>query len=313
MPVTAVLPDAPWLEEVFLTRLPQPDIRAVIRQSPADFRVTETLSNKPVGSGEHVYLDVTKTGANTAWVADRIAEFAGVRPLDVGYAGRKDRHAMTRQWFSVYLPKSEPAWSSLTIEGVDLHQAVRHATKLRRGEIECNRFDITVRHEHLEPRQVQDVEHRLVSIRDSGFPNYFGPQRFGRYLHNLESADKLLRFKRKARGDRGMLLSAARAWLFNLYLSRQVGTADEHETGPLYGKSRDAQAGEEALSDVYAGWVAGLRRLGSKVGERKLMTMPRNMQWTQADEHLQIAFDLPAGSYATSLLSEVFVVEDGAL
>ena len=59
------------------------------------------------GAGEHIWLEVEKNGANTGFVAQRLAEAAGVKEWDVGYAGLKDRYAITRQWFSIYLPKGE--------------------------------------------------------------------------------------------------------------------------------------------------------------------------------------------------------------
>ena len=70
-----------------------------------DFIVTELPLQPPCGEGEHIWLDVEKNGANTAFVAQQLAEAAGVQERDVGYAGLKDRHAITRQWFSIYLPK----------------------------------------------------------------------------------------------------------------------------------------------------------------------------------------------------------------
>ncbi|MFX8133556.1 tRNA pseudouridine(13) synthase TruD, partial [Acinetobacter baumannii] len=72
-----------------------------------DFVVTELPLQPPSGAGEHVWLEVEKHGANTAFVAEQLAAAAGVQPFDVGYAGLKDRHALTRQWFSIYLPKGE--------------------------------------------------------------------------------------------------------------------------------------------------------------------------------------------------------------
>ncbi|MBT4160576.1 MAG: tRNA pseudouridine(13) synthase TruD [Gammaproteobacteria bacterium] len=308
----AELPEAPWLDEVFATRLARPTIPGTIKQQLEDFCVFEALALEPIGEGEHVYLQVTKKGANTAWVAEQIAAFAGVRALDVGYAGRKDRHAIARQWFSVYLPGTDCNWSDLEIEGVCLEQVCRHTRKLRPGEISENRFEIVVRHRMLAAAEKRDLETRLQAIQLNGFPNFFGRQRFGRDLHNIENADRLLRFGERVRGDKGMILSAARAWLFNRFLSRQIETGGGAIVGPLYGKSRDPQAGEEELGAVYEAWVEGLRRRGAKVGERALFVVPHELVWNQADDSTRLSFGLPAGSFATSLLAEIFVVEDAA-
>ena len=80
---------------------------ATLKRLNEDFIVTELPLQLPSGEGEHLWLDVEKNGANTAFVAQQLAAAAGVQERDVGYAGLKDRYAITRQWFSIYLPKGE--------------------------------------------------------------------------------------------------------------------------------------------------------------------------------------------------------------
>ena len=84
----------------FPSLLDKPSMRADFKSTPSDFQVFEQLGFEPTGGGEHIYLKIRKTGANTAWVASCLAEFVGVRDFDVNYSGRKDRHAVTEQWFS---------------------------------------------------------------------------------------------------------------------------------------------------------------------------------------------------------------------
>lgn len=303
--------DAPWHEEVFATRLPAPQMTGAIRRTPEDFMVTESLPVEPGAGGEHLYVYVTKIRANTGWVAEQLAAFAGVHRQDVGYAGRKDRHAVVHQWFSIYLPGNrELDWSSFSAEGVTIEKTCRDRRKLRPGDLADNHFDICVQHEKLSGEALADIDSRLTQIRSDGFPNYFGYQRFGRDLHNLDRADNLLRLRERQGGDRGMLLSAARGWLFNLGLSDFVQSGGTSERGPLFGKSRDPQWGEESLADVYTDWVGGLRRLGAKAGEREWIVVPRGLTWQASETETRLSFSLPAGSYATSLLREVFIVED---
>ena len=310
--------EAGWIQPVaqFLTLLAPAEIPVTIRGRAEDFQVRENLSFEPTGSGEHVFLEIEKIHANTAWVAAQIADFAGIREMDIGYAGRKDRHGVTRQWFSCYLPgENSLNWADMTIEGVRLLQVTRHRSKLRHGEIRCNAFNLTLRHDALSDAQQEDINRRLRSLNDTGFPNYFGGQRFGRDLQNLELADRLLRQRRKVGRDRGMAISAARSWIFNLYLSDAVRdgmTPDPHQVGPLIGKSRDPQPGESALDEQMTAWVEGLRRLGAKVSTRPLFIRPGDLSWVFEDRETRLSFTLPAGSYATSLLREVFIVEDAA-
>ena len=81
-------------------------MNAKLRSTPEDFRVVEDLGYEPEGEGEHHYLYIQKRGENTDWVARQLANFCQVSPKDVAYAGKKDRHAVTEQWFSVHLPGS---------------------------------------------------------------------------------------------------------------------------------------------------------------------------------------------------------------
>ncbi len=96
-----------------------PRCTGVIKKQASDFIVEEQLSFQPEGSGEHVFIQIQKTGENTEYVARLLARFSGVRQRDVSFAGLKDRHAITTQWFSVWLPgKEDPDWSLLETERV---------------------------------------------------------------------------------------------------------------------------------------------------------------------------------------------------
>ena len=98
-----------------------PLFTARIRSRPDDFEVTEVLGWELSGDGEHDYLWVEKTGANTEWDARQLARHADVPAKDIGYAGLKDRHAVTRQWFSVRRPTGAGTdWAALAVDGVTL-------------------------------------------------------------------------------------------------------------------------------------------------------------------------------------------------
>ena len=132
---------------------------AIFRAQPEDFQVDEDLGYVPSGVGEHVFLHICKRGENTAWVAGRIAELANVNVTDIGYCGRKDRHAVTAQWFSVYLPKApEPDWALLNTDSIQLLSASRHQTKLRRGEHQQNNFVIRLRDVQTENRAQLEIK-----------------------------------------------------------------------------------------------------------------------------------------------------------
>ncbi len=196
----------------------------LLRAEPEDFQVQEIGICEPDGTGEHVWLWVRKRDANTEWVARQLARFAGVTPREVSYAGLKDRHAVTEQWFSVQLPgKADPDWSAARIEGVEILRAERHSRKLKRGALRGNRFRLRIR---AFSGARAALETRLATITRRGIPNYFGVQRFGRDGQNLAAAAAMLRGDgpRVDRHVRGLYLSSARSFLFNQVLAARVSS-----------------------------------------------------------------------------------------
>src|SRR5688572_6019345 len=163
--------------------------RGRLRAEPEDFVVEEDLGFAPSGAGAHVLLKVRKRGANTEWLAREIARAAGCRPGDVGFAGLKDRHAVTTQWFSVpsprgaaYVADTVAAMAGVKGEGYEVIEAHAHTRKLPRGALAGNRFAIRVRDASVDDAAVAE---RVDAIARHGLPNFFGPQRFGRDGGNL--------------------------------------------------------------------------------------------------------------------------------
>lgn len=248
----------------------KPLATGLLRQSPEDFFVEEILGFEPEGEGEHVFLWIEKRGSNTQFVADKIAKLAGVPARQVSFSGMKDRWALTRQWFSVQLPgMADPDWQQLNDEEVTVLKTQRHLRKLRRGVHRGNRFRLTLREV---AGDIDALMLRAAEIADSGVPNYFGEQRFGRGFSNMSSAVRWFEgaFKPR-RNQQGLFLSAARSFIFNEVLSTRVAAGnwnralegelfmlngshsifssaepemndrmaavDVHATGPMYGKA----------------------------------------------------------------------------
>ncbi len=208
--------------------LGKPAVSGQLRFHPDDFQVEELPAVEPSGEGSHLWLWVEKTGANTDWVAGQLARAAGCSPRDAGFAGMKDRHAVTRQWFS--LPWAEnwaatdtgcPAeLDAAEIEGVRILHSSRHEKKLRRGVLRGNRFRIRLRELQ---GDMDSLEPRLSQIVSLGVPNYFGPQRFGFGGANVERAVHWLQQGgRLPRAKRSIYLSALRSFLFNQVLAERV-------------------------------------------------------------------------------------------
>jgi len=316
-----------------------------LRESPEDFRVDELPAYAPSGSGAHTFVRVEKRLRTTEEVARALARAAGVRPGDVGYAGRKDRVALTTQWFSV--PGLDPARAlALELAGARVLEAAPHPHKLRTGHLRGNRFEIAVR--GADAAVFAHARERLSDIEARGFPNRFGPQRYGRDGDNALRARALLAgsASRLARRDARFLLSALQAQVFDAALAARELPLDalergdlamRHEsggvfrvedpereapraaafeisaTGPIFGthmtEPDGAVASRERRALAACGVELGALRLPPGIrlrgARRALRERPRDAQLTFADDVLRLAFELPPGSYASVLVEEL--------
>jgi tRNA pseudouridine13 synthase len=293
-----------------------------------DFIVTELPLQLPSGEGEHIWLDIEKNGANTAFVAQQLAAAAGVQAWDVGYAGLKDRYAITRQWFSIYLPVRKasgetPDLTQLQHPEFTVVSQSRHVKKLRPGDLQGNRFRIVLRDVRGER---EAIETNLQAVASQGVPNYFGAQRFGFDGGNVEQGRAMLAREIRVRNPKkkGIYLSAVRSFVFNEVLALRIqqglwgrtlpgDVMDEagRPTGPLWGRGRvittdQAQALEMSVAERHATLCDGMEHAGLDQARRALVASPADMAWAwlPADQ-LLLTFTLPAGNYATSVLNEI--------
>ncbi|RYG38767.1 MAG: tRNA pseudouridine(13) synthase TruD [Burkholderiales bacterium] len=297
---------------------------ATLKLLNEDFIVTELPLQLPSGAGEHVWVDVEKNGANTAFVAQQLAAAAGVEERDVGYAGLKDRYAITRQWFSVYLPKGEtPDLTQLQHPEFKVLSQSRHVKKLRPGDLQGNRFRIVLRDVSGDRGA---VEANLNAIASQGVPNYFGAQRFGFEGGNVEQGRAMLAREIRVRNPKkkGIYLSAVRSFVFNEVLALRIRQGlwgktlpgdvmneTGRPTGPLWGRGRvstsdEAQALENGVAERHAVLCDGMEHAGLEQERRALVASPADLswEWPQADQ-LVLMFSLPAGNYATAVLNEI--------
>lgn len=215
-----------------------PPLRGALRVTPDDFVVEERLGFEPDGDGQHRLIHLQKRELNTAEIADALARVAGVARNAVGYGGRKDRRALTSQWFSVDLAgREEPPWAvelaALFGDRVQLLTVAPHRRKLRIGTLTGNRFQIRVRQVSGDRAAADVCWARLLT---EGVPNYFGPQRFGEQGGNVRQALAWFASGRLARRSmRDLLLSAARSALYNQLLAERVreGTWNRAEPGDV--------------------------------------------------------------------------------
>jgi tRNA pseudouridine13 synthase len=271
-----------------------PGIGGRIKDALEDFEVEEIPAYEPSGTGDFLYLWMEKRDMGAEYFVRQIARRLEIPASEIGTAGLKDRRAVTRQMVSV--PASvEGRLDRLTGDGMQVLRVGRHSNKLRPGHLHGNRFTIVVR--DAVPEAAERLPALLDRLRQRGFPNYYGPQRFGRDGETLQRGLELLRqaqnVPRMSPFLRKLALSAAQSALFNHYLAlrltdgllgrvllgdvmakrpfggmfvaedleREQGRFEAGETvhaGPIFGRKTFAAAGEAAEREAAALADAGL-------------------------------------------------------
>lgn len=332
-----------------------PPIAALIRSTPEDFIVEEIPLIHPDGEGEHLWLLIEKRAENTVDLVRRLGRICNLAPVAIGYAGRKDKHALAHQWFSLHLPgHQDPSPAKLAEQGITVLHAARHSRKLKIGALAGNQFRI-----HL--RQVkgdrETLDEHLANIAEHGVPNYFGEQRFGHIGSNLTRARAMFAGRRERdRNRRNLYISAARSALFNAILAERVRQAnwncllpgeavllagsrsyfsadaedaelpkrldawDIHPSGALWGAGAppsEDRAGilERMIANQLSDIASGLAAVGLRQERRALRLRPEALTWEWGDsqQSLTLQFQLPAGTFATSVLREVADYSDASL
>ena len=220
-------------------------VDAVFRSTPEDFEVEEVPAYAPSGTGEHIFAFIEKRGLTTKDAVRALCESVGADPKAAGWAGLKDRHAITRQWISIW-GTTPSALSEAAVDGIRVLEAAPHPHKLRTGHLQANQFRIRLR--QLDPSRIDDVRRVLAEIETRGLPNYYGEQRFGREGDNAQRALRwVLGEARAPRGGfhRKLQMSALQSDLFNRCVAERVKSSTlgqvfagdvmkKHDSGGLF-------------------------------------------------------------------------------
>lgn len=315
----------------------------------ADFIVREELGYPLAGEGEFVAVKVRKTNANTLFVGEQLAKFVGISARNMSYAGLKDRHAVTEQWFCLHLAgKETPDFSTFECEGVEILEVTRHNRKIRTGALEGNHFELLLR----DVVETNELKQRLNQLQAVGFPNYFTEQRFGRDGHNLTQVQRWAsgEISVKDRKKRSFYLSAARSEVFNLVISQRIADQqmqtvllgdylqlagsnsffevkaedlmqsqqrlDENDvllTAPLIGENSLEQNGnerEKAIVAQHENLISLMKKERMNTARRAMLCKPQDLRWQFEPEGLRLKFFLNSGSYATGLVRELITLNE---
>lgn len=228
----------------YLTSSVEP-IEADLRSTPEDFEVQEIPAYLPSGAGDHVFVLMEKRGRTTPDAVRALCQQVGADPKAAGWAGLKDRHAVTRQWISIWGVTPQLV-EQAEVEGVRVLETALHPHKLRTGHLRANRFRIRLR--NLDSSRMNDLRKVLAEIETRGLPNYYGEQRFGREGDNAMVALQwvLGNAPRPRSGfQRKLQMSALQAELFNRLVAVRVQTSTlgqvlpgdlmkKHDSGGLF-------------------------------------------------------------------------------
>jgi tRNA pseudouridine13 synthase len=207
-----------------------PGIGGRIKATPEDFEVEEIPAYEPSGSGPFLYLWVEKRDMGAEYFQRQLARRLNIPVGEVGTAGLKDRHAVTRQLVSVP-EQAAGRLEQLSGDGMQLLRVSRHGNKLRPGHLHGNRFRILVR--DVDPAAGARLGPIVERLQQMGLPNYYGPQRFGRDGETVQLGMALLRgepppatpgrrVNLRNKFLRKLALSAAQSALFNHYLAARL-------------------------------------------------------------------------------------------
>ena len=339
-----------------------PGLGGQLRSAPDAFVVEEIPLYEASGEGQHLYVNITKEELTSREVQQGLAEAFDLPYRAVGFAGMKDKHARATQTFSLLVGhvddeflKAAPARigekAPVTVNWVRLHR-----NKLKKGHLLGNRFTITVTRPSVDGEEAMARATAIAEkVRNSGLPNYYGPQRLGQNGANVRRGWELLQGNKRManRWLRSLLLASVQSYLCNRYLAlRQQkdsfttlltgDIAKKHDTGglfvvadqaaeqgrferkeisftaPIYGpKMWEAEAEAGALElEIWteSGLDMGALARAKKMGTRRLGRILLNdLSVRQKGKDIVVAFSLPKGAFATTVLREFMKVSDDLL
>ncbi|OPY23802.1 MAG: putative tRNA pseudouridine synthase D [Methanobacterium sp. PtaU1.Bin097] len=177
--------------ETYIT--PQEGIGGEIRKKYEDFYVEEIPESKPTGTGPNTWIFIEKIGRNTLDVVLDIAREYKLSRKRMGFAGMKDKAAVTRQWICVSNMEPENLQElEEKLYNVKILEITRNEKKLRIGQLLGNKFKILIRNTPDPEKDAITTQEILTKLTETGVPNYYGWQRFGKKRPNTHVVGKFL-------------------------------------------------------------------------------------------------------------------------
>ncbi len=177
---------------------------------------------------EYTHFTLEKKNWNTIDAIKAIARVLGVSHKRFGYAGTKDKRALTRQRAAAW--KIEPEQlASIKIKDIALSDFKKSSERISLGDSLGNKFRIAIRTLDLGEKELNEIlSETAKQLNERGIPNYFGYQRFGIIRPNTHLVGKEI--------VRGNLEGAAMAYLANPF---EAEKKDAYEARKFLQETRD--------------------------------------------------------------------------
>lgn len=185
-----------------------------------DFFVEEVPLYDFTREGEHLIIKVRKKSLTTWQLLDIISSVTGCKVRDIGYAGLKDKEAITIQFLSINR-KYEEKLDNFVHPKIKIVEKTYHKNKIKLGHLKGNIFFIRLK--KVLPAAKVKIEQAIKRIKKEGSPNFFGYQRFGNDGDNHLNGEKVLNGELKVRPQlKKLFINAYQSALFNNWLSRRI-------------------------------------------------------------------------------------------
>lgn len=313
-----------------------------IKEKPEDFIVKEIPDPNLDEDGNYAYFWLTKTNYTTVDAVRRIADKLNILLKRIGFAGSKDKIAVTKQVISLKDIKKEQV-EKLIIAGIKLDYIGQGKTPISLGDLKGNEFVITVR--DLPPSNIKKLD-RVGMVGLSKIPNYFGPQRFSK--NNAEVGKALIKKNFKKATDlidhqevelyldqnpvdfigalrqiplktRKIYIHAYQSLIWNKTAEQFLKIAPYKNTKiPIVGFGTDIETIDYNLKEIILDILnkeqiterdfilKEIKELSSEGDERDLFITPENFHIQRKDNTAIITFSLQKGSYATTVIDFIF-------
>ena len=194
----------------------------IFNPSSRDFIVDEIPLYEFTGEGEHLILHVRKKDMTTWEMVKAIARYCKIKEREIGYAGLKDKNAMTMQYISLLAKDNEEKLKTFNHEKIKILGTYRHNNKIRVGHLKGNHFKVRLK--KVLGVQKDKLDSVLKWVKANGVPNYFGNQRFGNQGDNYKEGKAILEgtLKMRDKKTRTFLINAYQSYLFNAWLSKRI-------------------------------------------------------------------------------------------